>query len=410
MLDEPSFLVQMGWQGKNRIEHGINHEYIDGGVLSPSDYIKESLKDIAEQLDDASLLTLFDPQFYLPDQGDRDKLNRYDYHDEFGGDDFYSGLFLNESDRNQFFELLIDLQNELECDAYISPSRYIQSLSRDEIADWRQRNEHFIEKVADYGREIPVFVTLAVSGKHLTDESLRDHLLNQATMLDADGFYVSVMYDDTDSRLPLGGEHNVESYLQTLLALNLNRYMIIAANTHQIAHLLFTIGADAFASGHFNNLRYFDTSRWVVPEDQDPRTRVTKYYSDELLTDLRPDHLMTEVAENTSLDTTIMQSDSPSPWEDDLFESGSINDGWPDSKGAWEHYTYCCGDIAKQYRGLDKNQRVQHAIEKIRKGKALHRKLQGSIDDHTDELDEGFLQDWENALEKITSSKEFKRL
>ncbi|WP_232700819.1 hypothetical protein [Halobacterium wangiae] len=410
MFDKPSYLVQMGWQGKNRIQFGADQEYIDGAVLSPSDYIDDSLEDTSDQLSEAELHTLFDPQFYLPSQGDRDKLNRYDYHDNYGGDDFYNGLFYNEEDRESFFEDLIDLQDNLSCDAYVSPSRHISSLSADEVDDWKQRTEFFVEKARDYGEEIPIFATIAVSGKHLTDDSLRDYLLNIATSLDVDGFYVSVMYEDADSSLPLTGERNVESYLKTLLVLKLNRYEVIAGSTHQIAHLLFAVGVDAFCSGHFNNLRSFDTDRWVVPDDPAPRQRVTRYYSDELLTDVRPDHLMTEVAENTEIDVSILQSASTSTWEDNLFDSGSINAGWPESEGGWDHYTFSCGKIAEQYRGLGKEARVDHASKKIRKAKALNRKLKTNIDKFTDELDDGFLEDWESALEKVTSSPEFKRL
>lgn len=411
MFDNPSFLVQMGWQGKNRIKFGIDHSYVGGAILSPSDYISNSLKDAAEQLSDASLLTFFDPQFYLPNQGDRDKLNRYDYHDKFGGDDFYSGLFYNEDDRNEFFEELIDLQDDLDCDAYITPARYISSLSAGEVDDWKQRTQFFLQKAEDYGDDIPVYATLAISGDHLTNDSLRDYLLDMATSLDIAGFYVSIMYDDADSRLPLSGEQNVKAYLRTLLSLKVNRYSVIAANTHQFAHLLFTIGVDAFASGHFNNLRSFDIDRWVVPDDPEPRQRpATRYYSDNLLDSVRPDHLMTEIAEDTPVNVEVLQSDSTSPWEDDLFNSGSVDVGWPDSEGGWDHYIYSCGKIAEQYQGMDKEARIDHTNEKIRNAKKMHQALLKNIDEHTDELNPQFLDDWENALDEITSTKQFKRL
>lgn len=411
MFEDPSFLVQMGWQGKNRIQLGIDEGYIDGAVLSPSDYIENSLADIAEQLSNESLVTLFDPQFYLPGQGDRDKLNRYNYYDEFGGDDFYGGLFYDEDERERFFEDLVDLQDELDCDAYISPAKYISSLSADAVDDWRQKTKLFADKTNEYGEDIPVYATLAVSGEHLTDESLRDYLLSRATSLNIDGFYVSMMYDDSDRRLPLRGEQNVESYLRTLLALTGNRYSVIAANTHQIAHLLFPVGVDAFASGHYHNLRSFDTERWVVPDDPDPRSRpATRYYSDEFLDQVRPDHLMTEIAEDTGIDVGLLQGSSTSPWEEDLFNSGSIDIGWPDSEGGWDHYIYCCGNIANQYEGLDKEARVEHANLKISEAKKMQELLLKNIDEHTDELDPEYLQDWENAFDKVTSTKQFKRL
>lgn len=411
MFEDPSFLVQMGWQGKNRIKYGIEHDYIDGAILSPSDYIENSLKDTSEQLASSSKLTFFDPQFYLPGQGDRDKLNRYDYHDQFGGEDFYSGLFYNQGDREEFFESLIDLQEDLDCDAIFTPGQYLSSLSAGEVDDWKERTQYFVEKVEDYGSDRPVFATLAISGDHLTDNSLRGYLLNVATSLDVEGFYISVMYEDSDSRLPMSGEQNIVSYLRTILALKQNRFTVIAANTHQIAHLLFAVGADAFASGHFNNLRSFDVDRWIVPDDPEPRQRpATRYYSDKLLTGVRPDHLMTEIAEETSVDVEILQGNSTSPWEDDLFDSGSVDVGWPDSEGGWDHYTYSCGQISSQYEGLDKDAKVEHANEKIREARDLHGALSNHINEHTDELDPTYLEDWENSLDIVTSTKEFKLL
>lgn len=410
MFDKPTYLVQMGWFGKNRIEHGINYDYIDGAVLSPSDYISDTIVELANELNNSSKYVLFDPQFYLPDQGDRDKLNDYDYHDQYGGDDFDSGVFFNEKQRENFFESLLDFQDKLECDAYISPYSHLSSLSKDEIKDWKKVNEWFAKKTNKYGRDIPVFATLSVDGKHLMDDSLRNYLLNLASSLDFEGFYVSVDFSDADSSLPLSGENHVKAYLETMLSLKINRYEVIAANTHQISHLLFPLDIDAFASGHFNNLRSFDTNRWVVPDDPDPKQRVTRYYSDELLDDVRPDHLMTELANQTSVDVSKLQSSPNSPWEDDLFSSGSINAGWPEGDGSWDHYVHSCWKIADQYRGKDKDDRVNHAKSKIRKAKALHKKISSEIDEHTDELDNSFLEDWEDALDEITSTEEFKRI
>jgi hypothetical protein len=410
MFDKPTFLVQVGWQGKKRAMLGAEYDYIDGAILSPSDYVRSSLEDLAEKLNNHSKHVFFDPQFYLPDQGDRDKLNRYDYHDRFGGDDFESSVFFDKAERSEFFREIIDLQDRINCSGYISPSHQISSLSEEEIDDWKQITEAFVKEVNDLGKDIPIFATLSVSGDHLTDSSLREHLLNKITMIDVDGFYITVEYDDSDSRLPLQGKNKVQSYIDLLMTLKINRYNIIAANTHQIAHLLFPIQVDAFSSGHFNNLRAFDTDRWVVPDDPTPKQRVTRYYSDELLSDVRPDHLLTEIANSSDMDPTVVQSDTTSPWEDDLFDDGSVDVGWPDSEGGWDHYMYCCGQIAEQYDDLDKNERLNHAKKKIRKAKALHRKIEEKLDEHTDEVGEDFLENWETVLMEIEDSPKFRRL
>lgn len=410
MLDKPSFLVQVGFQGRKRVEKGIDGEYIDGAILSPADYVPNTTKNLANRLSDAELVTLFDPQLYLPGQGDKPNLDEYNYHAKFGGDDYYPGLFYNEDDREEFFTLLIDYQDELDCSAYLTPASYMSSISEDDVDDWVQISETFIEKIDRDGRDKPIYLSLPVNGKQINDAGVRSNLLNAATMLDADGFYVSVMYDDREVRLPLKGEINVKSYLDLLLQLKINRYDVIAAFTHQISHLLFSIGVDAIASGHFKNLRSFDVNRWVVPEEREPRQTVIRYYSDELLDTVRPDHLLNELEQNSDFDLSLLRNNSP--FEADLFDSTVPIEraGWAKTDGAWEHYIWSCGNIAKQYRGKKTDERVSHARDKIRKGRAIYRKINSSIDEHLDELDGDIYDDWDNALSEIEGSKDYERL
>lgn len=410
MFDKPSYLIQVGHHGKNRVDEAINRNHLDGAVLSPSDYKKDKTKKIAQRLNSRDLVTLFDPHFYLPGQGDRKDLNDYDYHEQFGGADYYSGIFYDSENLEEFSKLLIELQDDLNTGAYISPAPYLSSISEDEVDDWHDLTKGFIKHAKAEGRDIPLFLSLPISGDQLNDDEQRAHLLDSATEFDVHGFYVSVEYGDRDIRLPLKGEQNVKSYLDLMLNLRVNRYEVISAHTHQIAHLLFAIGVDAVASGHYKNLRAFDSERWIVPDETQIRRTVIRYYSDELLDTIRPDSLLNELHEKDSFDLDSVRTKSP--YEDDLFDSSltPANAGWGQANGSWDHYTWSCYKISEQYRNKDLSERVKHARKKIRKARALYKKIDDSVDEYIDELDSEIYDDWETVLESVVDVHEFKRL
>lgn len=411
MFEEPSYLVQVGHHGKNRVYNAIEQDHLDGAVLSPTDYTPSHNTEMANHLSDNEKLTLFDPQFYLPAQGDRKDLNKYDYHDNFGGDDYTPNLVYDSSIREEFAKAVIDAQDSYDTDAYISPAASIDEISKQEVDDWLDLTEGFIEVAKKYGKEdTPIFASLPVNGDRLNDEERRNYLLNAATTLDSTGFYISVAYSDRDTRLPLKGEDDIKSQLDLFATLRVNRYKVIAAHTHQISHLLFSMGADAVASGHYKNLRTFDTERWVVPDETQIRTPVIRYYSDELLASIRPDSLLNELYETNGFDEDKIRNESP--YESDLFE-GSLspaNTGWGKAEGSWDHYTWVCHQISREYQGEELEQRTQIAKEKIRKGRAVYKQINSGIDEYVDELDSDIYDDWENALSSMVETNEFERL
>lgn len=410
MFDEPTFLIQVGHHGANRVGEAIDHNNLGGAILSPTDYKPGRNDELAGQLRSEGLIKLFDPQFYLPGQGDRKDLNEYDFHDEYGGDDFSSSLFYDPRRREDFSKVLINDQDDYDTDAYITPSPYISDLSTDEIDDWRELSGAFVQAVESYGRDIPIFVSLPINGDRLSDSSARNYLLNTATELDVDGFYVSVSYSNKENRLPLQGGDNLRAYLDLMSTLKLNRYEVLAGHTHQVAHLLFPIGVDAIASGHYKNLRNFDHERWIVPDEDEIRRTVARYYSDELLTSIRPDGLLDELAQDSSFDVSQIRTDTP--YDSDLFDGpvSPANAGWGKAEGAWDHYTAACNKIATTYRGKDLDARLNLAKAKVSKAAALHRKISANIDEHVDEIDPQVYEDWENMLEYFEGTPEFQRL
>lgn len=410
MFSEPTYLVQVGFQGKNRAEIAMRNGYADGVILSPSDYSRQNLREIKRVAEQNNGYILFDPQYYVPSEEARDHLEGFEYYSQYGGSDYHAGILYDQSTREDFSRLVIDAQDAFDVTAYISPAIYLESISEADINDWADLSETFLEVAKDYGDDLPVFLSLPINGFQLNDDDQRSMLLTRTTGLDPTGFYVSAQYSDNEVRLPLKGEENVYSYLELCLTLRANRFEVIASHTHQIAHLLLGTGINAFSSGHFQNLQTFDTSRWYPTPDDEIRQRVPRYYSDNLLDSIRPTGLVDELYEEDAKGNfSISKIRMNSPFEDDLFESTNMTPaetGWDYSDASWEHYIWSFGQLADEYRGLDIDARISTARNKVSDAKDLCDEVNRVVGE-TGEIDSSFYEDWENAINRLESSRQF---
>lgn len=412
MFDNPTFLVQLGAAGRKRAKKAFTMDYADGIVLSPSDYGRSTLDGLAELARENDGYVLFDPHFYLPRHEERDDLADYDYFKEFGGSNFNSGTFATDNNREEFCKLVIDAQDDFEVDAYISPALLMESISDSEIDDWTDLCKSFEKVVEESGRDIPIFHSIPVDGFQLADDRQRRTLLNRATGLNGDGFYPAIQYNDSDIRLPLMGEENVYSYLELILGLRVNRYEVIVSHTHQIAHLLFAIDVNAIAAGHYQNLRTFDTDRWTPTPEDEIRRNVPRYYSDTLLTGIRPTGLLSELAQESDQGNyDIDNIRTSSPFDEDLFDSPleTFGEEWDFKDAAWEHTIYGMNSVKEQYKGLPIEERIEHCEQKLEDAKKENQNIEDTVDS-VSEIDPEFYDDWLNALAEIKQLPEMRRL
>jgi hypothetical protein len=406
MFDAPTYLVQVGFQGKGRVIEGLEQGYADGGILSPADYKYRSNKDLSEKIRNLSGTVLFDPQFYIP-RTDRQDLETYTYFDARGGDDFSTGMFSRSDEREELARDVIAVQDDFEVDAYISPARYIRNFTSADIDRWLDLTESFITVANEEGRDIPVFASLPVDGYELKSETRRNSLLNRVTKIDADGFYVSVCYNDYDERLPLKGQENVYSYLKLMSTLRMNRYDVISGHTHQITHLLLGLGINAFASGHNQNLRAFEVDRWEPSDEDQFGRRVVRYYSESLLDSIRVDAGLEEIDQ----EGLVPKVRSSSPYDDDLFDSSTTpaNAGWKFSDESWEHYLWSCGQIRDQYKGKDISKRLQRPVRTIKAAQHIYDDVIDEVDE-LDSVENQIYEDWLTAYSDVRDELNEKRL
>lgn len=398
MFDQPTFLVQIGHNGHKLTTENLRKGYGDGGILSPADYKKQKNKEISQTIQNEDGTVLFDPQFYIP-RTERPDLETYDYFDEYGGDDFdTSGV---SSEYEDLCREVISIQDHLEVDAYISPARFLDTFSEKKISEWEEMTGVFLKIAEDEGEDIPILASLPVYQKSLVDAEQRNKLLNRITQMDPDGFYVSAEFD-REIRHPLTGASNVYSLLQLLNSLKKNRYDVLVGHTHQIAHLFLGIGVNAFASGHYQNLRAFDTRRWDPEDEQGGGRLVVKYYTDKILNELRVDPEMDLMYQKGDFDLETIRTESP--YDDPLFDSSVPPSaaGWKFRNGAWDHYIWCCDQIANRYRGVSDDERFELAKTKVEEASELYERVSekfGMLSEPEPEI----YSDWEAALSLIES-------
>lgn len=419
LFNEPSFLVQVGHQGDSLATDAVKNGYADGAILSPVDYKITKNRRLSRTIREHGGIVLFDPQMYNP-RFDDYEMNSYNYFFEYGGEDFETTILEDEDIRQEFCEMAIIVQNSLEVDGYIAPSRYLSSISEAGMRFWQDVTETFLDVARDEDNDKPVYASLPVNGESLEDSDNFTELLNWATSVDVDGFYVSAEFDQYH-QYPLTDTTNLIPFLKLLRTLRENRYELIVGHTHHVAHLLFGVGVKAFASGHNKNLRSFDTERW---EDRDDGAGVTvvDYYSDKLLNDLRVYRPGFEDDSGTYSDFDLLEDNgfdldsirTGSPFEEVLFSGpGPASESeWPQKDGSWNHYLWSCHQIAEQYRsdtlqdemvetGDITSARLKRAQNRVEEAKELYEEIdEEGILLHAPE--ESIYADWEDALEEIS--------
>jgi hypothetical protein len=400
MFEEPNYLIQFGYNGQTIVRRALENGHTDGVILSPTDYGRKDNINLAEEVNQAGKTVLFDPQYYIP-RTERKAAQSYPYFKTKGGDEFETVVVQRGPKRRELCEEIIEVQDEMDVDAYITPARHIDALVDRKLNEWKELTQTFLEVAEEVGRDIPIFASVPVDGDVIRHPDDRNEFLDFITGRKPDGFYVSIEYD-RDHRYPLTGSQDVHAYLDLMKSLKLNQFEVIAGHTHQIAHLLLAIGVDAFGSGHYKNTKAFDVGRWVPDEDGFGRT-VIYYYSDPVLNDIRVEQGLQRLY-TSGFDISRLRNGSP--YEKDLFGAVSPDSAdWKLSEAAWDHYIWSCHQIAKRYRGLTFDERVEEAKTHVEDASDIYQDMLSHVsEDELETIERGVFNEWKPVFKSIAES------
>ena len=405
IFEEPTFLIQFGYQSQTVVRDAMNNDYADGVILSPSDYGYGKTKTLGRDVNKKGGTVLFDPQLYIP-RTDKVAFEDYPYYNKSGGDNFETVVLTNSDSRRELCEGIFEVQKETQVDAYISPARFLDTVSDTKLNRWEKLTRTFIDVVEERDPGSRIIASLPVAGPIITDRDQRNKLLDNITKYDVDGFYVSVEFASYRSN-PLIGFKEVKSYLELLKNLRYNWYEVILGHSDQIAHLGFALGINGFASGPRKNTRAFDTDRWVPEDDQGGGTLVYWYYSDPLLNELQVEQDLQALYAAPSFELDKLKLKNPnSPFETELF-TGAPEDPpeWKLKDDSWDHYVWNCHQMSKEYTGLSLDERIQRAESNLRNAAEIYDDIKGAVGPRGN-VHSDIFEDWSEALNAVTTKRD----
>jgi len=245
----------------------------EGIIVSPVNTTMDQIRQLDASVRKSSL---YDPQFYAP-ESERGKLPSYPFFpssilDDFSTDDFESICWSIASD-------CVEFQMEMEFPYMTIPVRYYGDLPSDYLSQTLVCFiEPFVGAVEDLGYEGPVLLTTIVKQGQIVDDEQRNYLLNWLTGIqDIDGVYLIFEHDSPSKQI-----HNpvfLANALRFIRSLKDN-YLEIHIGYNNTEGILYSVaGPDSISMGAYENLRKFDSRRFMEIAQQGRQQPSPRLYS-----------------------------------------------------------------------------------------------------------------------------------
>ncbi len=303
--------AQHGHAKSEKIVTALDANILKGVVFSPRNELPENLIECITNLHsnhDADLL--IDPQFYiaaLPRPKEM-KLIKYGYYPG----ELSAADFIGSKNVKEFVKKTIDEQIVLGADAVISPTVIFDSFDD----RWYQIALTLADASLEYHSTLDgpprLLLNFVFSETVLNDLSNMKDFLNQITAWEkAAGVYLIISRTDPTYSQQID-EVRLTNYLYLVHFLSKNDIEVICGYTDFLGILLRAVGAKAFATGWYNNLRQFHKSAFTMRDQggQLPRPRYSssKLFNSILLSELHlafEADLLSTVLSEVSTDAVI---------------------------------------------------------------------------------------------------------
>jgi len=256
-----------------------------GLIFSPVHFASERLerKRIVEQ--EIKEVSLFDPQFYVPDS-QKSKLHSYDFFPE----KIMNGFSTNDYEAVAYeaAELCLDFQVRNDFESIMIPARYFPELISDYVT---QQKKHFVDPfLAAVERENidkKVFLTLPMTAMMLMDEEFKTNLLNWVTAYpEIDGVYLLVNFNEPTKQLQNFAKF--KSYLEFVQDLMEAELSVICGYCNTEGIIVAALDVYAITFGAYENTRGFSIDKFLE-NDQERRGPAPRIYLPKLLNWIRWD-------------------------------------------------------------------------------------------------------------------------
>ncbi len=339
----------------------------DGIIFSPVHIRKEKLEEQPEEL---KTVSLFDPQFYIPDS-QKSKLNSYDFFPEKITNGFSTVDF--EAVAHQSASLCLDFQLENKFESIVVPARYFPEMVSDYIEKQKAFSvEPFLSEIEKRKPNKKIFLSLPVTTAMTRDKGYRQQLLNWITSYpEIDGVYLLNELAETTKQI-----NDYEKllahidFIKDLQGANL-KVIVGYCNTESI--LLTLLSPYAVTVGAYENTRGFSIDKFLE-EESDRRGPAPRLYFPKLLNWLRyatADEIRQDYPE---LWNKIY---SPTEYSEALFSGAAGTAHFTKSELYKHHYLLICEQL-KALAAMNFPGRVTAVKEILSTAKALHDEIENS--------------------------------
>ena len=284
-------LAQDGYGPADKIESGLNEQFIQGALLSPRYRRPEQIHEKLEGLLIDGSELYFDPKFHASQyigkpNAKLGKLEEWNYFDAPRRSSLITGSAITPMIKKTLLA-----QASFPVTGYIGPNIYVEDANSIDAGIALS----VISKTKPAAEECdltnkPVYASLAFHRDVLSNDKPFNDMVEALTSLETqpDGLYIligsgSVDDDGNHVRSDIYHDHVIAGWMYLNYALSINGFNIINGYSDLLSPLLGICGAYAGATGWFGSLRQFSMGRYIKPPTRGGQTPLIRYVSNALM-------------------------------------------------------------------------------------------------------------------------------
>ncbi len=336
----------------------------DGIIFSPVHLKKERMKEVYPEVKNVSL---FDPQFYVPDS---QKANLQSYH--FFPDSLMEGFSTAdyESQAYEAAEECLQFQIENNFTSLVVPGRFFSDLVSDFIT---QQKGLFVDPFLNaYNRsksEKFIFLTLPLTAPMLLDENFRISILDWVTSYpQIYGVYLLVYFDELSKQLQ--NYEKLSAYVTFIQDLQEAELQIICGYCNTEGLLMTLLDPYGISMGAYENTRGFSIDKFLEA-DGERRGPAPRIFLPNLLNWVRWD---TAAEIRSDFPDIWKKVYTPTKYSEELFEPGQRPHFTKPQ--LYKHHFQLMAELYSELAGQNIAGRRESLLDKIRYAHELYGEIE----------------------------------
>lgn len=338
---------------------------VGSGFIFASSHMQKT--DIENTTDEYKQISIFDPQFFLPNTPKRNLIT-YDFFPDNLSDGFQTNEYIQNHSQECAIKCL-EFQKENHFIKYVIPTRYIPGMPTDFITQQQELFINpFLKAASKIGIEKKLILQLIVNNEMIKDKEYSTDLLNWITgFRDICGVYLIAEISPRHKQIK-----EIEflyNYLHFVNFLVQNELYVLLGYQNTESLLLTIANPNAITIGSYENLRMFNIRNFEETEKDHIRGPNARIYSSTLIQWVDVNYLGALKRAFGSLDV----------FDDNHYRALMFQPGyrWHFSKpDLYKHYFLIFSNQIQRYTAVNGIERFKMVIDSIKNAISYYEKIQ----------------------------------